>query len=170
MSNTNKSTTIDSGQVLKLVYDKVAEALRFTMVNTEIAIELSHLDGDSVSTPDSNSLDQASAVLNETNVATQAAITTQACKGSKSFQLFIEAISKAGALTAGDFTLSLQFSPSDSGAFFEQTTLTLPASAVGNIVKTSIVSLLAKRVKVVITANNLVAGDSVKVYLLAGSN
>lgn len=169
MANPNKGL-VDNSQILRRSYDAVVEALRFIPAQgTEFAIELDAADGDNVAVPNSASFSMSSASL--TNIASGNAIAPFSSAGSKSFQLYCEVLATAGASTAGAIVVKLELSPSDSGAFMQAATMTIPlGSATGFMLQSTLLSALSRRLKVSITSNALVAGDQVKFYLIGGSN
>jgi hypothetical protein len=150
---------LDSGQIVKRVYDEANDAIRVEMgaVNG-IAISLSADDGDSVLTvPDSIS---TSATITNANTGTIIAAT--ACVGIKSFILYTNTVSTL----VGPQLCSLELSPSDTDNVWIPAMLSITPDTTQDVMVMSPVnpSIVARRCRVTIAS--AITSGSFKIYLL----
>jgi len=143
---------LDPAQITQRTYDSSNDAVRVSVGSAEFVVS-----GEGIS---------ASGTM--TNGSAGQVIAATACPGNKEYQLY----AVATTATTGAVTVRIDVSPEDSGSVFYSTatTLTLNASAQDTIVVSSILTdLIARRVRVTITANALGAAETVTVYIVGST-
>jgi hypothetical protein len=135
------SDKLDQAQIVRKTYDSVNESVKVSLQNTEIAIELSAVDGDSVTSVPSKLVASVTGVVSPTDDGATI-IPAIDCSSLSSVRVDIN----------GTGAVSIMVSPSDTGSYFY---------SVGGA--GSIISICARRIKVVSTNAN---GD---VYLVGKS-
>lgn len=124
---------LNSDLVLRAAWDPVNEGLKIIpATNTEFAIELSSLDGDSV--------------LSVPNFSTVSTTTATDSKGMKSAVLYVE----PGAAAS----VKLQVSPVDSASVWMDVPTSTVASDLTNVTASAVLSICARRVRVVVVSGS----------------
>lgn len=152
MATNPNITQLDASQIAQRTYDGDNDAVRVSVGSAEFVVS-----GEGIS---------ASGTM--TNGSSGQVIAATACPGNKEYQLY----AVATTTTTGSITVRIDVSPADSGSIFYSTgtTLSLNASAANTIVVSSILTdLIARRVRVTITANNLAADEIVTVYIVGST-
>lgn len=162
---------LDSGQIVKRIYDGANDAIRTVPAEaTSYSIELDATDGDSVLVY-GNGFAQNSTSLSSASAGV--VIAAAACVGQKSFQLYGIVTALQGASTAGDLIARIEVSPSDTDNVWynSSVSLTVPsASALNSVTASSLLTtLIARRVRVSLTTNSLAGNDRVTLYLVGNS-
>lgn len=127
------STKLDFQQVIKNSFDESTDSLKVLLTPTSFAIELDAADGDSVTTKPDSIL-----VSNTTETV---------CIGIKSVSLYIEP-------QAGTHTAKIQISPVDSGSVWMDLASSTLSADPTNLVSTSILSIVARRIRISVTAGS----------------
>lgn len=120
---------LDPSHIAQFAYDAVAEAVKVKLQDTEIAMELSHADGDSVTSHPAKLTASALGVASPANNG-QDIIPALDCSSLKQVRVDIN----------GTGAVVIQVSPNDSGSYFY---------SVGGA--GSIIDICARRIKVVST-------------------
>lgn len=147
MALNSNITQLDSGQIIKRLFDVSNDAIRMVLAEaTGIAIELSRADGDSVAIAGDGSSTKASL----TNANTGVVLAAQDCSGMKSFNVY----TKTTSTITGPQLCTVEISPSDSEDVWIATTLTITPSTTLDVVVmgTALSNIVAKRVRVSIAS------------------
>lgn len=147
MSQNPSISQLDSGQIIKRVYDGANDAVRVEVGSgTSFGLSISADSGDSV-TSVPNVTEQKASI---TNANTGVIIPATTCIGMKSFQLYTNTTSTI----TGAQACTLQVSPSDSDNIWINTTLTItPSLTSGTVVMATVNSaIVARRFRVSIAA------------------
>lgn len=140
----------DITQIHRDEHDAVSGARKVRLIDTELALELDHLDGDSV-TSHPDKLVVSSMGVSPEDIEIIPAIS---CSSLKKVQLYAEIVSGLK-----DCKLVIQVSPVDSGdVWFDISSLT------GNTKCGSIVDICARRLRVLQTESN--ATSEINVHLV----
>jgi len=130
MSNVKR----DLVQIHRAEHDPISNARRVKLIDTEISIELNHLDGDSVISHHDQLVVSSVGVIPEDLEV----IPAMSCSSLKRVQLFIELVSGLK-----DCTLIIQISPVDNGdIWFDVSSLT------GAEKFSDIIDICARRIRV----------------------
>lgn len=120
------ATKLAPHQVVQSVYDEPNEAIRTTIQNMEIAIELSADDGDSVEVR--KPLFAGAVVV----VAGTPAGTVVAEGDVRYFSEFLVAVNVLSAITSSDFKIQVEVSPSDTDDVWHYDSQIIPQLPVPN--------------------------------------
>lgn len=161
MSLNTNLTQLDYSQAINRCVDALNDALRIQLSDaTGIAIELSAADGDSVSSlallvEGSGSLDSVSSgqLVAPIDMST-----------SREVQLLVD----VGAGLTGACTVSIEISPASSGSSWIPSGITLAVTGSTNL-KSTKVSDIAKRARVVVSGANAITVGTATLTLLARS-
>jgi hypothetical protein len=159
MAQNPTPSLLDSGQILKRLYDESNDAVRLVLADPSagISVSLSSSEDSVVNLPTS-----LAATANITSASTGVIIAATSCVGMKTFNLF----SKSTSAVVGPQVLTVEISPSDSADVWFATSLTITPSTSNNVVVSgTAASFVARRVRVS-TAAALTSG-TVSVYLVA---
>lgn len=156
---------LDSGQIIKRVYDATNDAVRvdFAGVHSS-AISLSATDS---SNPDSviNYPSSSSTKVSLTSASTGVVISPVSCVGIKSFNLY----TKTTSAITGEQACTLQISPSDTDNVWISASCTVtPSETNTTVVKGTIeTDIVARRAQVIIAAG--ISSGTFDLYLLMQS-
>lgn len=152
---------LDLAQLQKRTIDAANDAVRMVLAEaTGIAIELSAADGDSV--------------LAEKSISEESGSITVASSGelvaplNVSLKSELQLLVDVGAGITGSATVSIEISPEDSGSVWIPSGVTLAITGATNL-KSSKVSDIAKRARVVLSGVNSISAGTATIYLLARS-
>lgn len=171
MAQNDSPSLLDSAQIIKRLYNQSNDSVRVEVASgTDFEVSLSATDGDSVVIY-GNGFSGSTAALTSASSGTVLAATS--CVGIKSFQLYGIVTAVDAVTTAGNIVVRIEVSPDDSANVWHNTgsTTTVSAgSAVGVIAVNSILStLIARRVRLVVSSNALAGNDAVQFYLVGNS-
>lgn len=153
----------DVKKIAQAVLDESSQAVKATLVNTAISIELSADDGDSVITKVENqsvNATVANGVVSGTVVIGPSNATLHA-----QYQFLVRNV---GALTATDLKVVLQGNPMTADAnsdWFEINSTTISTLTDGFLTLGSVAPSMARRYRVVVTHSGFSAG-SIVIYLM----
>ena len=145
MSCNPNNTMLDSGQIIKKVFDCEHDAYRIVWANNvELAIALDAADGDSVTAYTAGF--QTSGAFGTGSATSVAAID---CRGYRTFQMYSDTTSDISDSKA----CTLEISPADSGDVWFQTSLSItPGASSGAKVLSTTTTVAARRLRVVATS------------------
>lgn len=154
-------SNLDFTQVIKSSYDPVNGALKTVPASgTVTEIEVSHVDGDSISTY-KGATQQSTATL--ANGASGEVIAPFSVVGLREFQLFSTIVTTASSTAV----FTLQVSPEDSGSVWFSTGLTLTPTGAANVVQAgTLTTAIARRARVIISSGSIASG-TLKVFAVA---
>lgn len=154
---------LDSGQVIRSVYDEVTGALKTVPASaSSFSIELSATDGDSVAVQ-GNTADPSTS--NITNASSGEVLAPISVVGMKSIQLYVQATS---AIT-GPQSLVVEISPSDSGSVWATTALSVTTpTANGSVNVGTVLPIVARRARVTM-ATPITTGTATLHVLIQGN-
>jgi len=162
MAQNSSPSLLDSGQIVKRVYDQANDAVRVEVgVGTSFGLSLTADSGDSVLSVPVVSEAKASITSSSTGVIVAAA----PCIGMKSFNLY----TNTTATITGAQVCTVQVSPSDSDNVWISTSLTItPSTTNGTVVMgTAVTNIVARRVRVSIAA--AISSGTFDIYLVSQS-
>ena len=156
-------TRLAPHQIAQLTYDDTNESVKTTMVGTELAVELSADDGDSIITKVENHSVDAT-VANGTSSGTVVIGPSNSTLHSE-YQLLVRNV---GAITATSLKVVLQGNPKTADAnddWFEIGSVTVSTLTDGFLTLSTVLPSLARRYRVVVTHSGFSAG-SIVVHLM----
>ena len=161
MSQNQLPSLLDSGQIIKRVFDGTNDAVRVEIgQGTSFAIGLSADSGDSILTVPT--LLEAKASITSTNSGVIIPVTS--CTGMKSFSIYTHTTSTI----TGAQLCTVEVSPSDSDNVWIATSATItPSATSGAVVTSSISTQVARRIRVSIAA--AISSGTFDIYLLGQS-
>ncbi len=150
MAKNQTISQLDSGQLVKRVYDEANDAIRVEIgTGSSFAIGISADSGDSVVTVPTVTEVKASLANASTGTGT-VVIPATTCIGMKSFNLYTNTLTDI----TGAQVCTLQVSPSDSDNVWISTSLTItPSATTGTVVMGTVATgIVARRFRVIIAA------------------
>ena len=150
----------DSGQIIQACLDVTNQAHKVTVAGGQTSIALTHTE-DSIVAYGPSTLYESAVI--DFNVLNQAEIIIPAsCAGLSKFQLHLNTTVEVVAV---GLSCEVYVSPVDTGSLWTQIITTAVDPNIGDWMSSAVVESLARRVKVLVTANAFTAG-SFKAYLL----
>lgn len=187
---------LDSGQIIKRIYDESNDAIRTEVAGgTSFAVALDHSDSivalgtedgtvggtyhaikvasDGVAFVRADSISGSTANL--TSASSGIVLSPISCSGIKSYQIYaqVNAEDVLGAGITSNITARIDISPTSSGSTFYQTstTLNVPGGTALNavVVSSLLTNIIGQRVQLTLTTNNLAGADAVKFFLVGST-
>lgn len=146
------ATKLDANQVIKSCFDEASQSLKTIPASaTTFEMELSHIDGDSVTAYPSNI---SASGLARSNANTGSVIAEFDISMVKSIAIYTKTLTTI----VGAQVLTLQISPLESGDFWVSTSTTITPDLVANVTKVSTVTAVSAKRARVITAAAITSG------------